>query len=233
MLTLHSALLTLHSIHSSLAQSVEHLTVNQGVAGSSPAGGAKTKVPRHCLGTFVLVPSPCRTCPNDTRALQAAARSAADGENAFLLAKFGRLDRKHFSSTWLACETSVLIQGVVVSVLYHKALSMSFWFKSCLKFMCFFLVFLLVPIPNAPPTPPERPCGLSSPSPSPEGEENKPRCFGVSIVLVGIIQQLRVDGIQCFCIDDIHAMGVIGFADHFPERPRCLSLPLAIPRGGS
>ena len=27
-------------IYSSLAQSVEHLTVNQGVAGSSPAGGA-------------------------------------------------------------------------------------------------------------------------------------------------------------------------------------------------
>ena len=60
-----------------------------------------------CFGFF-----PCRTRPNATRALQAAARSAADGENAFLLAKFGRLDRKHFSSTWLACETSVLIQGV-------------------------------------------------------------------------------------------------------------------------
>ena len=28
-------------VYSSLAQSVEHLTVNQGVAGSSPAGGAK------------------------------------------------------------------------------------------------------------------------------------------------------------------------------------------------
>ena len=32
----------LQSIYSSLAQSVEHLTVNQGVAGSSPAGGAST-----------------------------------------------------------------------------------------------------------------------------------------------------------------------------------------------
>ena len=30
-------------IYSSLAQSVEHLTVNQGVAGSSPAGGANEK----------------------------------------------------------------------------------------------------------------------------------------------------------------------------------------------
>ena len=29
--------------YSSLAQSVEHLTVNQGVAGSSPAGGANKK----------------------------------------------------------------------------------------------------------------------------------------------------------------------------------------------
>ena len=29
-------------LYSSLAQSVEHLTVNQVVAGSSPAGGAKT-----------------------------------------------------------------------------------------------------------------------------------------------------------------------------------------------
>ena len=29
--------------YSSLAQSVEHLTVNQGVAGSSPAGGATQK----------------------------------------------------------------------------------------------------------------------------------------------------------------------------------------------
>ena len=30
-------------LYSSLAQSVEHLTVNQGVAGSSPAGGARKK----------------------------------------------------------------------------------------------------------------------------------------------------------------------------------------------
>ena len=29
--------------YSSLAQSVEHLTVNQGVVGSSPTGGAKKK----------------------------------------------------------------------------------------------------------------------------------------------------------------------------------------------
>ena len=31
------------SPYSSLAQSVEHLTVNQGVVGSSPTGGAKNK----------------------------------------------------------------------------------------------------------------------------------------------------------------------------------------------
>ena len=33
----------LNHLYSSLAQSVEHLTVNQGVAGSSPAGGARKK----------------------------------------------------------------------------------------------------------------------------------------------------------------------------------------------
>ena len=32
-----------HSFYSSLAQSVERMTVNHDVAGSSPAGGAKTK----------------------------------------------------------------------------------------------------------------------------------------------------------------------------------------------
>ena len=30
-------------LYSSLAQSVEHLTVNQGVTGSSPVGGANTR----------------------------------------------------------------------------------------------------------------------------------------------------------------------------------------------
>ena len=35
------------SSFSSLAQSVEHLTVNQGVTGSSPVGGAKAKGPRN------------------------------------------------------------------------------------------------------------------------------------------------------------------------------------------
>ena len=39
-------------LYSSLAQSVEHLTVNQGVAGSSPAGGAKQNH-RNCDGFFV------------------------------------------------------------------------------------------------------------------------------------------------------------------------------------
>ena len=58
---MHSALLTLHLIHSSLAQSVEHLTVNQGVVGSSPTGGAKTKSPRQsprvfCFAFFPAAP---------------------------------------------------------------------------------------------------------------------------------------------------------------------------------
>ena len=39
--------------YSSLAQSVEHLTVNQGVTGSSPVGGAKQKAEANCLG-FLL-----------------------------------------------------------------------------------------------------------------------------------------------------------------------------------
>ena len=43
------------SPYSSLAQSVEHLTVNQGVVGSSPTGGAKTKgYTSVCL--FVFLP---------------------------------------------------------------------------------------------------------------------------------------------------------------------------------
>ena len=43
--------------YSSLAQSVEHLTVNQGVTGSSPVGGAKTK-PEAIASGFVLLPPP-------------------------------------------------------------------------------------------------------------------------------------------------------------------------------
>ena len=38
--------------YSSLAQSVEHLTVNQVVAGSSPAGGATKKPNAYALGFF-------------------------------------------------------------------------------------------------------------------------------------------------------------------------------------
>ena len=38
--------------HSSLAQSVEHLTVNQGVTGSSPVGGARKKPNAIALGFF-------------------------------------------------------------------------------------------------------------------------------------------------------------------------------------
>ena len=38
---------------SSLAQSVEHLTVNQGVVGSSPTGGAKMEC-RHNVAAFLI-----------------------------------------------------------------------------------------------------------------------------------------------------------------------------------
>ena len=107
-------------IYSSLAQSVEHLTVNQVVAGSSPAGGAKTKPPNRvvfCFGFLSLI--------SDQRQSRATGSSNAvrtDGENAVLLAKFGRSDRKQFSSTWLACKTSLLIQVVAGSATRRSAL---------------------------------------------------------------------------------------------------------------
>ena len=47
----------IEDLYSSLAQSVEHLTVNQGVAGSSPAGGAKQKARGNRLGFSVCLPS--------------------------------------------------------------------------------------------------------------------------------------------------------------------------------
>ena len=50
-------LFTIYALrYSSLAQSVEHLTVNQGVAGSSPAGGAKQNH-RNSDGFFVAPPA--------------------------------------------------------------------------------------------------------------------------------------------------------------------------------
>ena len=42
--------------YSSLAQSVEHMTVNHGVVGSSPTGGAKTKARGICLGLLFCLP---------------------------------------------------------------------------------------------------------------------------------------------------------------------------------
>ena len=45
-------------IYSSLAQSVEHLTVNQGVAGSSPAGGANKKRDHQRWSLFLFSLSP-------------------------------------------------------------------------------------------------------------------------------------------------------------------------------
>ena len=43
----------LQSIYSSLAQSVERMTVNHDVVGSSPTGGAKTK--NHPVGWFFVL----------------------------------------------------------------------------------------------------------------------------------------------------------------------------------
>ena len=42
--------------YSSLAQSVEHLTVNQGVTGSSPVGGAKKKSPAQQRWVLLFAP---------------------------------------------------------------------------------------------------------------------------------------------------------------------------------
>ena len=42
--------------YSSIAQSVEHLTVNQGVAGSSPARGAIENREAAAIGGFFLLP---------------------------------------------------------------------------------------------------------------------------------------------------------------------------------
>ena len=44
-----------NKVYSSLAQSVEHLTVNQGVVGSSPTGGAKTEKVTQSVAFFVLI----------------------------------------------------------------------------------------------------------------------------------------------------------------------------------
>ena len=43
-------------LYSSLAQSVERMTVNHDVAGSSPAGGAKKKDIFGCLFSVIFVP---------------------------------------------------------------------------------------------------------------------------------------------------------------------------------
>ena len=72
------------------------------------------------------------------------------------------------------------------------------------------------PSPNPHPLPLKDLAVFLPPSPSPEGEENKPRCFVVSIVLVGIIQYFVLMIYKAFRFDDIHAIGVIGFADHSP-----------------
>ena len=59
-------------------------------------GEPKQKARGNRLGSFVLPFSPSCTRPSATRALQAAARSAADGENAFLLCKIRSFRPKAF-----------------------------------------------------------------------------------------------------------------------------------------
>ena len=43
--------------YSSIAQSVERMTVNHDVAGSSPAGGAKNRVTPYGVTLFFILPS--------------------------------------------------------------------------------------------------------------------------------------------------------------------------------
>ena len=60
------------------------------------------------------------------------------GRMRFCFAKFGRQDRKHFSSTWLACETSLLIQGVADKSFYAAGSKFFAWFESFFIFLYHF-----------------------------------------------------------------------------------------------
>ena len=98
-------------------------------------------------------------------------KGGTDGENAFLLAKFGRQDRKHFSSTWLACVNFVNHRVSLISLFMQNGSKFAALFESCFILMRF---SFLAPIPHTPPTPPERPCGLSFPLARPRGGEKRP-----------------------------------------------------------
>ena len=88
--------------------------------GSKLLGEHKTKPPNRvvfCFGSLSLISN-----QRQSRATGSSNVVGTDGENAVLLAKFGRSDRKQFSSTWLACKTSLLIQVVAGSATRQSAL---------------------------------------------------------------------------------------------------------------
>ena len=100
----------------------------------------------------VPAPAPLALCR-----LQREARLT--GRMRFCFAKFGRLDRKHFSSTWLACETSLLITGC-----------------RCKSFS-FFAAFLHSPTPHPLPRPRSR--GLLAAARSRSCSNSPPDCYSL------------------------------------------------------
>ena len=89
-----------------------------------------------CFGSLSLISS-----QRQSRATGSSNVVGTDGENAVLLAKFGRSDRKQFSSTWLACKTSLLIQVVAGSSLI-------------VFFADLFVMSIFLLCPHSPPAPP-------------------------------------------------------------------------------
>ena len=104
----------LQSSYSSLAQSVEHLTVNQGVTGSSPVGGAKLKEPRLARGSFNLIP------PSEP---EPAILSRNSQQPVGRLTGLDRFSGLNLHLDALLVRTNWLIQGVRVSnasPIFHK-----------------------------------------------------------------------------------------------------------------
>ena len=65
----------------------------------------------HANRRAFFVGSPCCTRPTTLALCRLQREARLTGRMRFCFAKFGLSDRKHFSSTWLACETSLLISG--------------------------------------------------------------------------------------------------------------------------
>ena len=90
---------------------------------------------------FSLAPPSC-TRPSATRALQAAARSAADGENAFLLCKIRSSRPKAFllnlarlRDKFVNLRVSLIVSFMKTPSLSHGSMSFQKWvvFTSCMR----------------------------------------------------------------------------------------------------